>query len=173
MGKRPGRIYKPTDKPAFTRREYMKGIPGPKINIYDMGNPSGNFELEVSLVAKEPAQITHNALEAARVAANRYLHKKTGRMGYHLKIRVFPHQVLRENKIATGAGADRVQDGMRKAFGKAIGVAARIHKNQKICTVRTSANNFTFAKDALKRAARKFPMTCSITIDEGRELLKL
>ncbi len=171
MGNRPASVYRATDKPSYTRREYMKGVPGGKISIFNMGDSKGEFEIELSLVSNENAQITHNALEAARIAANRYLHKKVG-SNYHFKIRVYPHQVLRENKLATGAGADRVQDGMRKSFGKLIGVAARVSKGQKICTVRTEAANFQFAKDALKRADRKYPMTCSITVDKGRELLK-
>ncbi|MFQ5974764.1 MAG: 50S ribosomal protein L16 [Candidatus Hydrothermarchaeales archaeon] len=172
MGNRPASIYKATDKPAFTRREYMKGIPQSKISIFDMGDNKGQFEIEVSLVSKEAAQITNHAMEAARIACNRYLHKMTGPTGYHFKIRVFPHQVLRENKMATGAGADRVQDGMRKSFGKSIGFAARVAKNQKICTVKTDATNFFIAKDALKRADRKFPMKCAIVVDKGKELLK-
>ena len=150
----------------------MKGIPQSKITIFDMGDKHADFEIELSLVSKENAQITNNALEAARIACNRYLHKKTGPNGYHYKIRVFPHQVLRENKMATGAGADRVQNGMRKSFGKSIGVAARVAKNQKILTVKTNANFYHVAKDGLKRADRKFPMTCRITIDKGKELIK-
>ncbi len=171
MGNHPASIYKGVDKPAFTRKKYMKGVPQPKITMFNMGDLQGEFEMEMSLVSKEAAQITHYALEAARIAANRYLHKKAG-SNYHFKIRVFPHQVLRENKMATGAGADRVQNGMRKSYGKLIGTAARVAKNQKLCTVRTDASNFQIAKDALKRADRKFPQKCTITVDKGRELLK-
>ena len=40
----------------------------------------------------------------------------------------YPHHVLRENKQATGAGADRVSQGMRCAFGKNVGTAARVKR---------------------------------------------
>ena len=55
------------------------------------------------------------------------MQRKSGRMGYHLKIRVYPHHIVRENPMATGAGADRVQDGMRKAFGKPVSSVAMVN----------------------------------------------
>ncbi|NOZ76458.1 MAG: 50S ribosomal protein L16 [Euryarchaeota archaeon] len=175
MAKKPARIYRTPKKRLYTRKEYMKGIPGPKITIFEMGELSNpeKFELEMSLVAKEEGQIVHNALEAARIAANRHMVKRMARDAYNLKIRVFPHVVLRENKQATGAGADRVSDGMSRSFGKPVGVAARVRKGQKIMTIRTSPARYQVAKDALRRAKVKFPVPCSITIDRGKELLKL
>jgi len=173
MAKKPGHIYRRPDKMAYTRKEYLGGIPASKITIFDMGNVKGEFELEVSLAVKEDVQITHNALEAARISANRFLSKTIGQAGYHFKVRVHPHQILRENKMATGAGADRVSQGMSLAFGKAVGLAARVKKGQKVFTVRTSRNHFRTAKTALKRAAMKIPCGSSIEVDKGRELLNL
>ena len=175
MGKRPARCYRIPKNRAYTRKEYIKAIPASKITIFDMGNlrDADSFEVELSLVAKEMANITHNALEAARVAANRYLMKKAGRSNFYLKIRVYPHEILRENKMATGAGADRVSDGMRRAFGKPIGLAARVRKGQRIMSVRVNPNNYTIAKTALKRASSKLPVPCSVVIDRGKEKLKL
>lgn len=37
--------------------------------------------------------------------------------------------------MATGAGADRVQSGMRNAFGKPISVEAIVKKDQRIITI--------------------------------------
>ncbi len=153
----------------------MKGTPAPKITIFDMGdvkNPD-RFALELSLYAKESGQITHNALEASRIAANRYLVNRAGRYGFYMKARLFPHEILRENKQATGAGADRVSDGMRRAFGKPVSLAAKVQKGQKIITVKVDPQHFQTAKDALKRAAAKLPMPCGISIDKGKEILKL
>jgi large subunit ribosomal protein L10e len=93
-------------------------------------------------------------------------------MGYHLKIRVYPHHIVRENPMATGAGADRVQDGMRKAFGKPVSSVAIAKADQKILTIRTNKRNFNDAKVALKRASMKFPVSCRIVIDKGEELIK-
>ena len=75
---------------------------------------------------------------------------------------MFPHQVLRENKQATGAGADRVSQGMRASFGKIVGTAARVQKNQAIITVDTFERNSAFVHDALRKAASKLPSSCTI-----------
>lgn len=157
---------------AYTRKDYIRKIPGSKIVQYDMGNLSGEFPLTVSLAVKEPTQLSHNALEAARIASNRLMLRKSGRMGYHLKIRVYPHHIVRENPMATGAGADRVQDGMRKAFGKPVSSVALVKANQKILTIRTNKRNFKDAKEALRRAAMKFPVPCRFIVDKGAELVK-
>ena len=150
----------------------MGGIPGSRVVHYDMGDLKSDFPLSVSLIANDACQIRHNALESARVSANRYLVKELGRLNYHFKLRVYPHHVLRENKQATGAGADRVSDGMRGAFGKAVGTAARVQKNQKIFTVSSKPQNFLKLKEALRKASHKLPTTCSIVIDKGAEVVK-
>ena len=137
-----------------------------------MGNLSGEFPLTVSLALKDKAQLSHNALEAARIATNRYMQRKSGRMGYHLKIRVYPHHIVRENPMATGAGADRVQDGMRKAFGKPVSSVAMVNANQRVLTIKTNKKYFNDAKEALRRAAMKFPVSYRVIIDEGAELVK-
>jgi large subunit ribosomal protein L10e len=156
----------------YTRKEYIRKIPGSRIVQYDMGNLSAEFPLTVSLAVKKPTKLSHNSLEAARIASNRYMQRKAGRMGYHLKIRVYPHHIVRENPMATGAGADRVQDGMRKAFGKPVSSVAVVKADQKVLTVQTNKRNFKDAKEALRRAAIKFPVPCKITVDKGEELVK-
>ena len=149
----------------------MGGVPGSKIVTYDMGNLKDAFPVQMSLVAKEACQIRHSALESARVAANRILLEKLGLPNYHLKIRVFPHEVLRENKQATGAGADRVSQGMRLAFGKAVGTAARVRGGQKLMTVYINPAGFKLAKKSLISAGHKLPTPISLVIDRGQELI--
>jgi len=151
---------------AYVRKEYMGGIPGSKITIFDMGNPSGEFHATLSLVAEEACQIRHNALEAARISANRYLMKSLGRKNFYLKILVYPHHVLREHKLASGAGADRISSGMRHAFGRPIGTAARVKRGQKMLSVLIDEENDKYAKEALKRASHKLPTPCRIVIDK-------
>lgn len=157
---------------AYTRRDYIRKIPGSKVVQFDMGNLTDEFPVKVSLTVKNPTHLSHNSLEAARIASNRFMQKKAGRMGYHLKIRVYPHQILRENPMATGAGADRVQNGMRKSFGKSISSEAIVKKNQKVLTIDTSKKNFSDAKEALRRAAMKLPVSCRIVVDKGEKLVK-
>ena len=167
MSRKPNCMYREIRGQANTRREYMGGVPASRITQFDLGNKGGEFSLMVSLVAKEQCQIRHTALEAARIAANRHMSKKAGNLGFHLKIRVHPHNVLRENKQATGAGADRVSQGMRKAFGKAVGTAARIQPGQKLISIRTTKPQFINAKAALRRASMKLPTPCSVVLDYG------
>ncbi|WP_456326565.1 50S ribosomal protein L16 [Palaeococcus sp. (in: euryarchaeotes)] len=155
MGLRPAKIDRKVTKPAYTRREYIRGAPGPRITIFDMGTPSGDFEYEVTLHVAEPVQIRQNALEAIRQQLNRYLTKNVGRANFHFKIRVYPFQILRENPMATGRKADRYGNGMRRPFGKPIGLAARLKKDQKVLSVRLNKQHLKFALQAMRRANMK------------------
>ncbi len=58
--------------------------------------------------------------------AYKYLSKYVGDPNFYLKINVYPFHVIRENKMLAMAGADRLQQGMRLAFGVPSGRAARI-----------------------------------------------
>ena len=156
MVRKPGRMYRNLAKKAYTRREYMGGVPGSKLVQFDMGNLTEEFPLELTLVVEEGCQIRHTALEAARVVINRRL-QELGRANFRLKIRVYPHHILRENKQATGAGADRVSEGMRLSFGKAVGSAARVRPGQKVLSIYTLTQNLEKAKDALRHGSHKLP----------------
>ena len=172
MGRRPARCYSIPDRPPYTRKKYKKGGPESKIKIFSMGNPSGDFPITISLYSKLERQISHNALEAARIQVNRMLGEKLPREKFHFVICVYPHHILRENKILTGAGADRVSDGMRLAFGRPMGSAARVKRDQKILMVRIDKENLLLAKEALRRAKYRFPTPTRIAIEKGEELLR-
>ena len=167
-----GALYKQIKSHSNTRREYMGGVPGSRITQFDLGDKTGNFNVVVSLVAEERCQIIHNALEATRVSANRVMLKGCGASGYHLKVRVYPHEVLRENKQASGAGADRVSQGMRQSFGKAIGTAARVEVGQAIMTVRVTPERFSIVKEAFRKANTKLPIPTRLVIEQGEEEVK-
>src|SRR2546422_1789554 len=131
MTRKPGSMYREIRGQAYARKEYMGGVPQIRISQFDIGDPRTKFPVKIHLVAAEACQIRHIALEAARISANRYIAKKAGN-AYHLKLRLYPHNVLRENKIATGAGADRISEGMRAAFGAPVGTAARGKPGMKV-----------------------------------------
>jgi len=137
-----------------------------------MGNPSGDFKVKLSLIGLERCQIRHQALEAARIASNRLMVRDVGRENYHLRVRIKPFHFLRENRMISGAGADRIQDGMRLAFGKVIGIAARIKPKQPIISVRCESKHIKHARQALKRAAPKLPTPCKIIFDKIDPQLK-
>ncbi|MBS1264152.1 MAG: 50S ribosomal protein L10e [Methanonatronarchaeales archaeon] len=174
MGEKLGKMFRSAKGQPYTRKRYIGGVPGTKIVSFEMGNreDKDSFPVEVTLRAEERCRITHNALESARVAANSFLMKGLKRLNYFFKLRVYPHDVLRENKMATGAGADRVQDGMRLAFGRPVGSAARVDVDQPLFSVRVRPENVDEAKRALKRASMKLPTPGRITVDTGAELVR-
>ena len=130
----------------YKKKAFVKVRPNINIVKYDMGNAKKKFPYQVQLVSKANVQIRHNALESARQTSNRVLEKTLGKNAYHMKIRTFPHHILRENPLASGAGADRMSTGMKKAFGKAISAAARIKKGQVIMHVDIAKANIPVAK---------------------------
>lgn len=101
--------------------------------------------------------MSSEALEAARIACNKYMTKFAGKDAFHLRVRVHPFHVLRINKMLSCAGADRLQTGMRGAFGKPQGTCARVSIGQVLLSVRCKDNNSTHAQEALRRAKFKFP----------------
>lgn len=151
---------------SYTRRKYMGGIPGSKIVKFTMGNPTKQFSHTVELINLKDGQIRHNAMEAARVAANRVM-EPLGRDNFFLKIIPFPHQVLREHKRINVAQADRFQEGMKKAYGKPVGTAARISRGKPILVARVDEANIESAKQALKRASDKFPVPCRVFVRQN------
>ena len=152
---------------SYSRRKYMGGIPGSKIVKFTMGNPNRDFTHTVELINLKEGQIRHNALEAARIAANRVLEGNLGRENFYLKIIPFPHQVLREHKRLNVAQADRFQEGMARAYGKPVGTAARIRRGKPILIARVDEPSLDHAMEALKRASAKFPVPCRIFVKQN------
>ncbi len=164
MARKPGSMYRYVRGQVSTRREYMGGIPASRITQFVVGNKQAKFPIKLSLVANEQCQIRHNALESARITVNRTMEKKVGTTNFRLHILLYPHVVLRENKQATGAGADRVSQGMRAAYGKVVSTAARVKENQTIMTIETTEPFISEAKEALRKAGMKIPSPCTVNI---------
>ena len=63
----------------FSRRSrYCRGVPDPKIRIFDVGMKRADVDMFpycVHLASWEKEQVSSEALEAARVAANKYMTK--------------------------------------------------------------------------------------------------
>lgn len=134
-------------------------MPDPKIRIYDLGRKKASvdeFPFCVHLVCDEHQQITSEALEAARICANKNMVKVTGKDSFHLRVRCHPYHVIRINKMLSCAGADRLQTGMRGAYGKPYGLVARVNIGQVILSIRTKDANRPVAIEALRRSRYKF-----------------
>ena len=160
MGRRPARCYRYCRGKPYPKSRYCRGVPDPKIRIYDVGHKKAAAEMfpkTVHLISMEMEQLSSEALEAARIAANKCLLKFCGKDGYHLRVRVHPWHVLRINKMLSCAGADRLQTGMRGAFGKPTGKVARVKIGSILMSDRVKDENTKNAAEALRRASAKFP----------------
>ncbi len=176
MGLRPGKCYRSVGKRPYTRtavtvhrRNYIGATPGLKIRQFNMGAGGRRYSHIVDLVVEESVQIRDNALESARIAINRYLVKHLGKDTFFMKIRVYPHNILRENKQAQGAHADRIQQGMSHPFGKPIGRCARVRAGQAIISVLVRKEDVKTAKNAVLRAKSRFPCTVHAKAHEDIE----
>ena len=104
-----------------------------------------------SLFAIFPFRFTNSSLLL------QYMVKHTAKDQFHIRIRVHPFHVLRINKMLSCAGADRLQTGMRGAFGKPQGTVARVRIGQPLMSVRTHDKHKDSVIEALRRTKFKFP----------------
>lgn len=161
MAIRPAKSVRDPDKRPFTRyskkkprKSYIKAMPHKDIHQFRMGAMQDDFDLELNLVSKVGVIIRDNCMESARMAANKYMEKHMVGSFYFV-VRVYPHHVIRENKMIAGAGADRLQKGMRKSYGRPSDLAARLHNGTSLFTVYTYKQNEKFVRTAFEHARRK------------------
>ncbi|KAK0672457.1 putative cytosolic 60S ribosomal protein Rpl10 [Cercophora samala] len=170
MARRPARCYRYCKNKPYPKSRFNRGVPDPKIRIFDLGRKRAgvdDFPLCIHLVSNELEQLSSEALEAARICANKYLVKLAGKEGFHLRVRAHPYHVVRINKMLSCAGADRLQTGMRGAWGKPNGTVARVNIGQIILSVRTRDSNRAIALEALRRSQYKFPGRQKIIISKN------
>ena len=156
----PARCCRFQKNKPYIKSRFCRGVPDSKIRIYDCGAKKTHvdqFPFVAHLVSDEKEQITSCALEAARVSCNKYLIKTTGKEGFHIRIRCHPFHVIRQNKMLSCAGADRLSSGMRGSYGKPMEMAARIDIGEMIISVRAKDANAPHVIEALRRAKFKFP----------------
>lgn len=152
------RLERPyTRKSKYRSKAFVRAVPTNKVVKFEMGDLVKALPVVVQLHSDVDIQLRHNALESARKSANKLLETRLGKKGYKLKFRVYPHHILRNNPLASGAGADRMSTGMKMSFGKAVGIAAQVHKGQPIMEVCCNEKDVATAKLALTRARHKFP----------------
>jgi large subunit ribosomal protein L10e len=158
-------------------KSYIKVVPPQKIVKFTMGDfpgyQKGKFPYQLNVITTENVQIRHNALESCRQYINKQLDKKfIGQ--YMLKIVPFPHHVQRENKMLTGAGADRMQTGMQLSFGKSMGKAAILKTGDKIMIIAVSTPKAViFSRALIQQIKAKLP--CKLRVlyeDHSKEVSK-
>merc|ERR1711881_677603 len=109
------------------------------------------------MVSDEIEQVGSEALEAARISANKYMAKMCGKENFHIRIRAHPYHVTRINKMLSCAGADRLQTGMRGAYGKPNGLVARVKIGDPLISIRCKEQHSKHAFESLRRSKMKFP----------------
>jgi len=143
------------------KRAYVKACSSSKIVKFSMGNfdgyNHGKLPHVLTMVTDENIQIRQNALEACR----QFVHKKLDEAypnQYFFKVIPFTHHIQRENKMLTGAGADRTQKGMQLSFGKTIAKAAILRKGAGIFYIALpNPKAVSFTRVALKQIRSKLP----------------
>jgi large subunit ribosomal protein L10e len=167
MGRRPARCYRYCKNKPYIKSRYCRGVPDPKIQIFDIGRKNAgieDFPLCIHLCSGEYEQLSSEALEAGRIVVNKYLSKVAGKDSFHMRVRVHPYHVIRINKMLSCAGADRLQTGMRGAFGKPTGIVARVNIGQIIISVRSADKHKDAVIEALRRSKYKFPGRQNIVV---------
>jgi large subunit ribosomal protein L10e len=108
------------------------------------------------------------ALEAARQMINNQLTKMLMETNYSFVCKVYPHQVLRENKTFSGGSkGERVQSGMAHSFGTTMFRAAVLKVGEPVFIVK-----YLYKKDTenirklLKSASAKLPCKSKIIYEE-------
>ena len=178
-GLRKANAYSKRKVTPFTRfskkrqKSYIKMVPAQKIVKFTMGKESlfdkGKLPHKLTVICTEKVQIRHNALEACRQFLNKKFEKALG-MQYMFKVVPFPHQIQRENKMITGAGADRMQTGMQLSYGKSIGKAAILKKGSRLFIIAMpTPKDVAFARAEIKKLKSKLPCKIQILYENLRK----
>ena len=173
MAIRPARCVRDGEKVAWTRfskrrprKSFIKTMPHKELNVHRMGANKKDYDVAYHLALKDEILILRdNAIEAARQSTNKVLEAKMPG-SYYFIVRVYPHHIIRENKMVSGAGADRIQKGMRQSFGKPMDRAARLKKGQHLFSVYTYGGkaNETAVREAFRRAKMKLSGKYSMVV---------
>ena len=171
MALRKGSAYSKRYARPYTRKSkkrtksYIKTVPNSRIVKFKMGDIKGydkkEYPISIHVISKEKCQVRDNSIEAVRQFFNRFLQTKVGEE-FYLEVKIYPHHMLRENKMLTGAGADRMQTGMSRSFGKTVGRAALVKPNQTlfILGVKTPKHEIE-ARKLIRSAKARLPCKVS------------
>ncbi len=169
---RKGVSYRTIERPntrisKFKGKSFVRMTPNIKISRFEMGE-NRKYKYVLNLIPKASVQIRQESLESASQTSLRHLEGNLGKLGYYFRLRVFPFHVLRENPLASGAGADRMSTGMQKSFGKPIGVAAQVRKGRAVMDIGVDRDNIPVAKEALRKALTKMSCSFSVQVVENK-----
>ncbi len=163
MSLRPARNYRAIQRP-YTRLEYIKSKPYSKIQKFDHGDPNEDYDYEIRIESTAPFQVRSNALEAARMAAVSQIRKRIAGP-YFMKVVPYPHHILRKHAMAGVHKAERLQKGMRLAFGKPDARAAQLRAGETIMLMRVKAEELEQARYVMEVAKIKLPPMTRLVVE--------
>ncbi|KAL0236873.1 hypothetical protein PCE1_000270 [Barthelona sp. PCE] len=172
MGRRPARCYRYIKNKPYCKGKYCRSGPDTRIRQHECGNKKAApdmFPKTLMLISMEKENVTSNALEACRTCANRYLVKycQGGRTGFALRLQSFGIFLNRINKTLSCAGADRLQSGMRGAYGRPHERIDRVYPGKIIMSVRVKEGDVDIAKEAFRRARMKIAGRQKIVVSKN------
>lgn len=151
-------------------KSYIKTVPPSKIVKFHQGTMqdyrAGKHTFIVRLQSLERVNVRDNALESCRMYLTKIMEEQA--LGqYYMAIKVYPHHLLRENKLSAGAGADRISTGMSHSYGVVVGRAARVIPGQDIFFI-TCANEKAarIARAALVDIKSKLPCAAQVLFEK-------
>ncbi len=154
-----------TRKSKFNKLSFVKAIPPLKIIRFTMGDQRKSRPYRLSLISLQDIQLRQNSIESARVFINKHLHDNLG-LNYFFRILIYPHHVLRENRMLTGAGSDRMQKGMQRAFGSPVGIASQVRNGQKIFEVQLDEKDVNIGRRLFKKVTARLAGHYSVTVEK-------
>lgn len=180
MALRKASAYSKKKVVPFTRvskkrqKSFIKTVPPQKIVKFSMGNQSlvdqGKLTKILRVVSEENAQVRHNALEACRQYINKKLDKTLAGQ-YYFKVVPFPHHIQRENKMLTGAGADRMQTGMQLSFGKSIGKAAIVKPGTELFVIAVPDEKaVVYIRKIIRQVKTKLPCRTKVILENRSKI---
>ena len=151
-------------------KSYIKVVPPNKVVKYNIGNQKayveGKFPFVLRLLSEEQLVIKDLAIEAGRMILTKNLENKLAGK-FYLWVKIHPHHILRNNKAAAGAGADRLSTGMKQSFGIIEGRAARVLGGQELFMVACdSESSVRVVRSILSMAKAKLPCKTSISFEK-------
>lgn len=159
------RLERPyTRKSKYREKSFIRGNPQSRVVRWNMGDSKKAYDYVLSLHTTVDLQIRDRAIESSRLVVNRHCEKKIGPNQFYFRIKIYPHHHLRENALASGAGADRLSTGMKFSFGKVIDIAAQCKAGKELFELRVTKDKLETAKKILQLAASKLPCTTKVTI---------
>jgi len=151
-------------------KSYIKVVPPNKVVKYNIGNQrsfaEGKLPFVLSLLSDETLVIRDTSIESARMVLTKNLETRLPGK-FYLWLKIYPHHILRNNKAAAGAGADRLSTGMKQSFGIIEGRAARVIAGQELLLIACdSEQTVATARQIIAMAKSKLPCKTRVTLEK-------